>query len=140
MPIVNQKSKQQTNDELHVTLQEALQQVVSSLSRESDECMRIYEKRLPTQPSSAHGFMKRGRFIHRQVERVSNVSARLSLISEIMVALYSTESSEINLSTLTIGDDAKALLDKVRQHATIPEVIHVSAIGSLFSELNQYAM
>lgn len=140
MPIVTQQSNQPTNDEPRVTLQEALQQVVSSLGRESDECMRIYEKRLKAQPSSAHGFMKRGRFIHRQVERVLGVSKRLSLISEIMTAIYSTETADINLSTLSIGDDAGVLLESVRQHATIPEVIHVSAIGTLFAELNQYAM
>lgn len=142
MAIVTQQqaNNQPQNDEPRVTLQETLDQLMSSLGRESDECMRIYEKRLHTQPSSAHGFLKRGRFMYRQSERARAVAERLALISEIMLALYNTNNAEINLSTLTIGDDAKALLEEVRQHATIPEVIHTAAIGTLFTELNQYAM
>lgn len=135
--------KQQNPEDTPKTLSETLKQLTDALDREADTCFDVAERRRKDNPASAQGFQKRGMFINRQFNSARKSLVRVKQISSIMTALYNTKASEdgtIDLSKVLIEKDEMVLLTKVREHAVIPEVIHVLSFGSLYAALMQYPM
>ena len=133
----NQKKNE---DSLPLTINETLDQVSQSLEREANGCYGVYEKRLSTNPGNAAGFLKRGQYMERQFNLVSNVAIRLRLISDIMVKLYAVPFGEIDLTKVELGKHQTKLLEDVRVQNGIPSVINSASLGTIFVALQQYPM
>lgn len=139
----NSEVPEQKRAEATQLLLAALHNLTNALDKESDACYTAAERRRSTNPKAANGFQARGSMINELYKTANKAALRLEAVTEIMLSVYQLPADAdgmIDLDNLIIGADTRALLTAIREHAVIPAVIHVLAIGKLYSALIQYPM